>query len=576
MTAHINDNETNQPWASWQFSDWDSDRPTFAGWAVAQRTLAVAAIVILMPLFFVFFIAVKTTSKGPFIYKQTRPGLHGAPFTAYKIRTMRSGADTDQSRARRVDAKDPMITPIGRILRDLKLDELPQLLNVVKGEMALVGPRPIAPSLQSELENEIAGFSRRLSVKPGLTSLAQVCLFDNGADDKIIEDWSTRFEAELDYIYRRSTAYDIVIIGLTMMFLFKKLARRIPNRLVILLPILAIPVLSACSERLPTRSFTRADAAYEKDVRGYGDRQDPAIMDIEPVSIPIEDSVAQDPVYRVGSGDLLAINVFGEEGLSDLRVSVDGEGYIQVPFLERVPVAGRSVAEIQAVLKKGFGLQFRSPWVVVDVVQHRSRPVYLVGQFNKPGVVYLQGPTNLLQAVSMASGMSDNAHLSGARLWRGGEIAAVDMNALLVDGRAAHNIYLESGDTIVVPSNSDNKAYVLGAVVRAGAVLFSNEPMTLLKALTQVGGPVKSTALLSQVRVIRTHSAVEGQLILVNAKDILKGRAPDLQLQPDDIVYVPDNWIESWNQVIRAVTPTLQLAGGALQPFVQVKFLKGD
>ena len=575
MTAQLK-NKGAQQWASWQFSRWDSGRPSVSVWETTQRLVAVIAVLLLAPIFAALFVAVKTTSKGPFIYKQTRPGQNGVPFTAYKIRTMHTGADKDKSRARRVDADDPMITSIGKILRDLKLDELPQLFNVAKGEMALVGPRPIAPTLQSELEGKIAGFGRRLTVKPGLTSLAQVCLFDNEADDKLVEDWSTRFEAELDYIYRRSAAYDLVIIGLTVVFLLKKVSRRLPRKLLLVIPVLMLLGLTACSERLPTRSFTRADAAYEKDVRAYGDRQDPAIVDIEPVSIPVENSVAQDPVYRVGSGDLLAINVFGEEGLSDLRVSVDGEGYIQVPFLERVPVAGRSVAEIQAMLKEGFARQFRNPWVVVDVAQHRSRPVYLVGQFNKPGVVYMQGPTNLLQAVSMASGMSDNAHLSGARLWRGGEIAAVDMNALLVDGRAAHNIYLESGDTIVVPSNSDNKAYVIGAVVRAGAVPFSNEPMTLLKALTQVGGPIKATALLSQVRVIRTNSAVEGQLILVNAKDILKGRAPDLQLQPDDIVYVPDNWIESWNQVIRAVTPTLQLAGGALQPFVQVKFLKGD
>lgn len=576
MTAYIENNEPTSRWAIWQLSKWETNPDKWSSWRLLQRLLAAFTLVAFAPLFFVLFVLVKTTSKGPFIYKQTRPGRSGVPFTAYKIRTMRTGADKDNSRARRVDTNDPMITPIGRILRDLKLDELPQLMNVIKGDMALVGPRPIAPPLQAELEKNIPGFRRRLAVKPGLTSLAQVCLFDNEADDKVIDDWTTRFEAELDYIYRKSAAYDVVIIGLTAMFLAKKVARRIPKKLVVVVPLLALLLLTACSERLPTRSFTRADAALEKDIRAYGDRQDPAVLEIEPVSIPVENSVAQDPVYRVGSGDLLAINVFGEEGLSNLRVSVDGEGYIQVPFLERIPVAGRSVAEIQTMLKEGFGRQFRNPWVVVEIEEHRSRPIYLVGQFNKPGVVYLQGPTNLLQAVSMASGMSENAHLSGARLWRAGEIAAVDMNALLVDGRADHNIYLESGDTIVVPSNSDNKAFVMGAVVRAGAVPFSNEPMTLLKALTQVGGPIKSTALLSQVRVIRTYSAVDGQLILVNAKDILKGRAPDLQLQPDDIVYVPDNWIENWNQVIRAVTPTLQLAGGALQPFVQVKFLKGD
>lgn len=564
------------------FSDWKNkewyvqNQSEFAAWFLVQRTVAGLALFVLLPLFTFLWVAVRVTSRGPFIYKQNRPGLNGVPFTAYKIRTMKIGADRDLARARQVNRNDPMITPIGKTLRDLKLDELPQLLNVVKGEMALVGPRPIAPTLQEELSANIPGFSRRLNVRPGLTSLAQVCLYDNGDAASVVEDWSTRFEAELDYIYNRGTRYDLVIIAMTVGFIAKKVLRKLPKKGIILLAVSSVFLLTACGERLATRKFVKADAALEKDIRAYGDRTDPAIITVEPVSIPADPGAEQDPVYRVGAGDKISINVFGEDGLDNLEVAVDGAGYIQVPILERIQVAGATVAEIQAALKLGFSKQFRSPWIVVQVTEHRSRPVYLLGQFNNPGVIYMDGPTNLLQVLGMGRGLSDTAHLSGARLWRSGSIAAVDMQALLMDGKAEHNVLLQAGDTLFVPSNADKKAYVLGAVTSAGAVPFSNEPMTLLKALTQVGGPVKSSALLSQVRVIRTRSAVEGQLILVNAKDILKGKAPDLQLMPDDIVYVPDNWIENWNQVIRAVTPTLQLAGGALQPFVQVKFLKGD
>lgn len=562
--------------AQWSPRTWDGATKETPFWNGAQRMIAAMALIAALPVFIILAAMVKATSRGPFLYRQQRPGLRGKPFFALKIRTMRVGADKDAARARKVDTSDPMITPIGRILRELKLDELPQLINVVKGEMALVGPRPIAPALQDELEQDIPGFARRLSVKPGLTSLGQVCLMDNGAS--VIDDWSMRFEAELDYLYRRSWKYDLVIISMTALFLVKKLASKLPSpRKLILLPlVVACLFTAACSESMSTRPFTKADKAYEKDIRAYGSRQAPAIAEVEPISIPVEDQAYQDPEYRVGAGDVIAINVFGEEGLSDLRVSVDGAGYIQVPFLERVLVAGKTVAEIQTEMKSGFAVQFRNPWVVVQVTDYRSRPVYLLGEFNKPGVIYLNGPTNLMQAVSMGSGLSDGAHLRGARLWRNDEIAAVDMHALLMKGKAAHNVTLLPGDTIYVPNRSDNKAYVLGAVARAGAVPFSNEPMTLMKALTQVGGPVKATALLSQVRVIRTHSAVDGQLILVNAKDILKGYAPDLELMPDDIVYVPNNWISNWNQVVQAITPTLQLAGGVLQPVVQVKFLKGE
>lgn len=562
---------------NWRNLDWHSPQlQQTNAWYFTQRVIAACALLSLAPLFLCLWISVKISSKGPFIYAQKRPGLNGQMFTAFKVRTMRTGADKDLARARQVDRNDPMITPIGKVLRDLKLDELPQLLNVVRGEMALVGPRPIALTLQEELSAKIPGFRRRLNVRPGLTSLAQVCLYDNGDAASVVDDWSNRFEAELDYIYNRSAGYDLVIIAMTVAFIGKKILRKLPRKIVTFFLVASLLMLTACGERLATRKFVKADAALEKDIRAYGDRTDPSIIQVEPISIPADPGAEQDPVYRVGAGDKISINVFGEDGLDNLEVAVDGAGFIQVPVLERIQVAGATVSEIQATLKQGFSRQFRKPWIVVQVTEHRSRPVYLLGQFNNPGVIYMDGPTNLLQVLGLGRGLSETAHLSGARLWRNGAIAAVDMQALLMDGKAEHNVLLQAGDTLFVPSNSDKKAYVLGAVIRAGAVSFSNEPMTLLKALTQVGGPVKASALLSQVRVIRVRSAVEGQLILVNAKDILKGKAPDLQLMPDDIVYVPDNWIENWNQVIRAVTPTLQLAGGALQPFVQVKFLKGD
>lgn len=576
MTRLVSQNgNANINLQGWQQYGWAHSHQTRNFWYLIQRVVAGLALISLSPLFLVLYLAVKCTSKGSFIYMQQRPGMNGELFNAYKVRTMFTGADKDAARARQVSRDDPMVTRVGKILRDLKLDELPQLLNVMKGEMALVGPRPIAATLQAELEEKVPGFRRRLNVRPGLTSLAQVCILDNAGAEGVVEDWTQRFEAELDYLHNRSWQYDLAIIGLTCLFIAKKILRKLPKMTLPLL-VISLLVLSACSERLSTKPFNDADEAFERSIRAYGDREGPALVTIEPVSIDVENNQSQDPIYRVGSGDKLSINVFGEEGLDDLVVQVDGAGFIQIPFLERLEVSGKSMAEIQAELKDGFSKQFRDPWVVVNIAQYRSRPVYLLGQFNNPGVVYLDGPTNLMQAVSMGRGFAEAAHLRGARLWRDGDIAAVDMKALLMDGKAEHNILLQAGDTLFVPSNSDKKAYVMGAVVRAGAVPFANEPMTLLKALTHVGGPVKSAALLSQVRIIRTHSAVDGQLILVNANNILKGKAPDLELMPDDIVYVPDNWIESWNQVVRAVTPTLQLAGGTLQPFVQVKFLKGE
>ncbi len=558
------------------FYELDTRKPKNTIWSVGQRFIAGFTLALLSPLFVALFFAVKITSKGPFLYKQKRPGRNGKLFYAYKIRTMRVGADKDASRARNVCSSDPMITPIGRVLRDLKIDELPQLINVLKGEMVLVGPRPIATSLHEELSTEIPGFSRRDQVRPGLTSLAQVCIFENAAQNDVIDDWTQRFEMELHYIKNRTVTYDLVIIAMTVLFLFKKIAKKVPKWFK-LIPIAGfVLITTACSESLNTGKFNVADRAYERPIDAYGTRQDPSVLKIESITIPAPNETAIDPHYRVGTGDLLAINIFGEEGLDNIRVAVDGGGQIQLPFLETIEAAGKTVAELQKELKKGFSKEFRNPWVVVQVSDYKSRPIYLLGEFNKPGVIYLNGPTNLIQAMSHGQGLSDLAHLKGARLWRDEEMVAVDMQALLRDGRAEFNVHLQGGDTIYVPSKQDRKIYMLGAVVNAGAVPLSNEPMTLLKALSEAGGPVKATALLSQVRVVRTHSALEGQLILVDTQKILAGEAPDLELKPDDVVYVPTNAFASWNQALQAISPTLQMAGGVLQPFVQLKFLKGE
>ncbi|WND03279.1 sugar transferase [Temperatibacter marinus] len=545
-------------------------------WLNIQKIMAALGLILLCPLWFILFIGVKATSKGPFIYSQLRPGLEGRSFTAYKIRTMKTGADKDKSRARTVEKDDPMITSIGKVLRDLKLDELPQLFNVMRGDMEFIGPRPIAQSLHDELSTKIPDFDKRLTVRPGLSSLAQISILHNADSQNVVNDWKDRFDAERHYIKLKSWQYDCVIMLMTALFIVKKIMNKISRKVLVALPILLLLLLSACGGYIHTKDFKKADTTFTKEIRAYGSRIDPTVAEIESVKVSVLTDDDRKPTYTLGKGDVLSINIFGEEGLSDMRAPVDGSGFIQVPYLESVQVADKTIAQVQQMLKAGYSKHFRNPWVVVTIEDYRSQPVYLLGQFKKPGVIYMTGPTNLMQILSLGQGLTDMAHLQGARLWRKGDIASVDLYALLINGNIENNIQLNPDDTIFIPSQKDNKTYVLGAVVRPGAVPFTNEPMTLLKALSQVGGQIEEKALMSQVRIIRTHSALEGQLILINANQVLRGKIPDLQLMPDDVIYVPDHPLESWNQFIRAITPTLTLAGGVLQPFVQIKFLKGD
>jgi lipopolysaccharide/colanic/teichoic acid biosynthesis glycosyltransferase len=140
---------------------------------------------------------------------------------------MRRGSDKVAKYEKGVAIDDPNVTRIGRILRDTKIDELPQLWNVLKGEMELVGPRPIAPGLNRMLCREIPGFNQRYLVKPGLTNVSQVSVLENALGDKAVADWKLRFEGELHYIRNKSVSYDLILILLTVAFVLRKAWRRV-------------------------------------------------------------------------------------------------------------------------------------------------------------------------------------------------------------------------------------------------------------------------------------------------------------------------------------------------------------
>jgi lipopolysaccharide/colanic/teichoic acid biosynthesis glycosyltransferase len=144
-------------------------------WAMTDRLLAAVILLAAVPVIAMAMMAVRATSRGPALYRQTRLGRYGRPFTILKIRTMCHEAES-LTGPRWSFPGDPRITWVGQILRALHLDELPQLVNVLRGEMSLVGPRPERPEIVRELRLRYPGYHRRLVVKPGLTGLAQIHL----------------------------------------------------------------------------------------------------------------------------------------------------------------------------------------------------------------------------------------------------------------------------------------------------------------------------------------------------------------------------------------------------------------
>lgn len=191
--------------------------------------IAVTALLLLLPLVLIIAIAVKLSSAGPVFYTQTRVGLNrrrllppgsryrqtdcgGRPFSIFKFRTMRVCTAADQPAQVWATPDDPRITRVGRILRQFRLDELPQLVNVLCGDMDIVGPRPEQPAIFARLREEIPGYQARQRVRPGITGWAQI----NQHYDSSIDDVRNKLAFDLEYISRRSLTEDLRIMLRTL------------------------------------------------------------------------------------------------------------------------------------------------------------------------------------------------------------------------------------------------------------------------------------------------------------------------------------------------------------------------
>ena len=171
--------------------------------------LAGAGLVVASPVLAVAALAVKLEDRGPVVYRQTRVGKDGEDFELLKLRTMVVGAEK-QGAGYAVDRGDPRITRVGRLLRRLSIDELPQLWNVVRGDMSVIGPRP---TLRYQVERYDDRQRRRLDVRPGITGWAQI-------HGRATLPWAERIELDVWYVEHRSPLVDLKILLRTPLALF--------------------------------------------------------------------------------------------------------------------------------------------------------------------------------------------------------------------------------------------------------------------------------------------------------------------------------------------------------------------
>jgi len=175
----------------------------------ADVAIAGTVLVVASPVLALAALAVKVTSRGPVLYRQARVGREGTDFELLKLRTMVEGAET-MGAGYAVDRGDSRITPVGRVLRRLSLDELPQLWNVVRGDMSVIGPRP---TLRYQVERYTPRQRMRLAVKPGITGWAQV-------HGRATLPWDERIELDVWYVEHRSPLLDLRILAKTPFALF--------------------------------------------------------------------------------------------------------------------------------------------------------------------------------------------------------------------------------------------------------------------------------------------------------------------------------------------------------------------
>lgn len=181
---------------------------------IADFLGAILALVMLTPLFFIVAIAIKLDSRGPVFFIQKRLGKDGQVFKIFKFRSMTSSYNIEGHKGNQLQESDPRITKVGKFIRKTSIDELPQLINIIKGEMSFIGPRPPLTYYPKNLAEYSAFEKRRFEVKPGISGLAQIRCRE-------VHDWSINIPIDVEYVEKKSFLMDFKLFIASLLTFFK-------------------------------------------------------------------------------------------------------------------------------------------------------------------------------------------------------------------------------------------------------------------------------------------------------------------------------------------------------------------
>ena len=265
----------------------------------------------------------------------------------------------------------------------------------------------------------------------------------------------------------------------------------------------------------------------------------------------------------LGKGDVLSISVYDEPDLSIASVPIRPDGMVSFPLIGDVQAAGRSVDELTNDITGRLTRFVIQPRVAVIVTQLNSLNYTVNGEVTKPGVYPLVTDVSLTEAIAHAGGFKQGqfrsssvevADLSTAFIARGGRVLPVDFTRLFRQGDLRFNIELQDGDYISIPSGLSKEVYIVGEVNKPAQFAF-REDMPMSRSLALAEGFTRE-ADLSRVHIVR-GALSNPNLIVVNFKDVLNGKAQDVQLEPNDIVYVPPTYLAQWSQMLNQIVPTI-------------------
>ncbi|MCU1292844.1 MAG: polysaccharide export protein [Bryobacterales bacterium] len=279
-------------------------------------------------------------------------------------------------------------------------------------------------------------------------------------------------------------------------------------------------------------------------------------------------------VYVLGPADQVEVWALGAEEISGKPLRIDAAGYVDVPTVGRLKAGGLTLEQFKGTLVSKLQSQLKDPQVTVSIVSYGSEPVSVIGAVNKPGVYQLEGPKTLLEVLSLAGGLSNDAG-STVRILRAEEntdrkasnvpapnertIVELNLESIVEGSKSAGNILIQPNDVISI--SRAKVVYVAGSVHKPGGFsLGERDQLSILQLLSLAEG-LNATADAQRAKVFHTaKDGVKRSETSLNVRNVLEGKGPDAYLEPEDVLFIPDS--KQKGAALRAAEIAIQMGTG--------------